>query len=243
MSEADVGRDAIAAADGVVASRRALQAARARELGQRLADWLGPLTGSERVLDAGCGTGAFAEAVAPHVGEVIGVDESEAFVAAANEALGSLSVCFMVGDARVLGFPSGSFDLAGCLRVLHHTDDPARVVSELVRVVRPGGVVVVVDQLAHLEAETAQRIDRFEHARDATHSRLLRSVEIVSLLERSGARVERTDTTAEIRDVEAFLDLAGLAGDDRERVRALAPGDTYPVEIGWFLARRPLEER
>lgn len=62
----------------------ALQAEHQHDLAARVARLLAPLRGNERALDVGCGTGALAYALAPHVGEVVGVDASEAHVDAAR---------------------------------------------------------------------------------------------------------------------------------------------------------------
>ena len=67
-----------------VEQRRALQAARHEELEARVVELLAPFAGDERALDVGCGTGALAYVLAAHVGEVVGVDSSEAYVEAAR---------------------------------------------------------------------------------------------------------------------------------------------------------------
>jgi tRNA/tmRNA/rRNA uracil-C5-methylase (TrmA/RlmC/RlmD family) len=57
-----------------VALRQALQDERASDLAERVRRLLGPFAGTEAALDSGCGTGALAFALAPHVAEVVGVD-------------------------------------------------------------------------------------------------------------------------------------------------------------------------
>jgi hypothetical protein len=42
----------------------------------------------------------------------------------------------------------------------------------------------------------------------------------------------------ETRDLERYLDLAACEGEERERARALAPGASFPVTVGWYLLRR-----
>ena len=41
-----------------------------------------------------------------------------------------------------------------------------------------------------------------------------------------------------MREIERYLDAAGLQGEERERVRRMAPAAEYEVEVGWFLARK-----
>lgn len=102
----------------------------------------------DQVLDVGCGAGddvrALARIVGPS-GKVIGVDASEAMVAQARARSDGLElpVEFQSGDIYRLDFLDGAFTASRADRVLHHLDDPGRALSELTRVVRPGGRVVV----------------------------------------------------------------------------------------------------
>ena len=197
-----------------------------------------PFSGNERALDSGCGTGALAFALAPLVREVVGVDKSIDLLEAARAAAPA-NVTLLEGDAAALPFEVGEFDLAGCLRVLHHVHRPELVVSELARVTRPGGRVLVVDQLADIDPLRAIEVGRFERARDASHERLLSDSDIRSLLDTNGLVVTRNEVTREQRDLERYLDLAAVPEVDRSRVRALAPAPVFEVDVGWYVARKP----
>jgi len=105
------------------------------------------LTPGARVLEVGCGTGVFlarlAEAVGPR-GQVTGVDHAARLAEQARQRTRSLpSVRIDVATAYALPYPDGAFDIAHCERLLVHLDDPAAALSEMRRVVRPGGRVVV----------------------------------------------------------------------------------------------------
>lgn len=219
-----------------VQQRVALQRRRAAELAERLQRLL-PLHGTERVLDAGCGTGALAEALAPRAREVVGVDLDERYLEQAR-ATGAPTCTFLVGDAAALPFPDGAFDVAACLRVLHHSADPAAVVAELGRVADRAGRVLVADQIAADDPARAERDHAFERARDPSHGALLRIEEIEALLAANGLRVAQRELSHEERDVGEFLDLVGLTGAERERVLALAPCDPYDVRVAWLVAGR-----
>jgi ubiquinone/menaquinone biosynthesis C-methylase UbiE len=223
-----------------ISLRVARQRAAAAALAARVAAWLGPATADSRALDAGCGTGALAEALAPLVGEVVGVDLDESLLAEARR-LPLSNVSFAVADARALPFGAGSFDIAGCHRVLHHVRRPELVLAELVRVTRPGGKVLVVDQLGAVDPLVSLELDRFERTRDPSHARLLPDGDIRALLEANDLTVARNEIVREPRQLEPYLDITGCEGDARDRARALAPGAEYTVEIGWYLAvRTPL---
>ncbi len=195
--------------------------------------------GDERVLDAGTGTGALAFALAPHVAGVVGVDRSPELLEEARRRAGPFpGVTFVEGDATKLDAVTGSFDLAGCARTLHHVHRPELVVAELARVTRPGGRVLVIDQIAPVDPLLAREIDRFERARDDTHERLLPDPDVRGLLEANSLVVVRTRFEEERRDLDRYLDLAGCEGESREQARALAPAGNK-VPVGWYLASKP----
>jgi SAM-dependent methyltransferase len=221
-----------------VAARLALQAERAADLADTLRRLLPPLRGDERVLDSGCGTGALAAALAPRVAEVVGVDADEAYLDAARERCPA-NCTFVQGDAMSLPFGYGEFDLSGCLRLLHHTPRPELVVSELARVTRPGGVVLVVDQLGSVDPIVSLELDRFERARDPSHRRLLPDADVRGFLDANDLVVLHNEVVRERRDMEQYLDLVGLEGEERERIRRLAPAGVQEIEVGWYVARKP----
>jgi ubiquinone/menaquinone biosynthesis C-methylase UbiE len=221
----------------VVGYRVAMQQEREAALASRLQELLAPLDGTERVLDSGCGAGALAFAVAPFVGRVTGVDLSADLVAAGS-ALAPANCELVVGDATALPFEYGSFDIAGCMRVLHHAHRPELVVSELARVTRPGGRILIVDQLGFVDPVVSAETDRFEHARDPSHVRLLPDQDIRFLLDANDLEVLTNEVTPEQRDLERYLDLVGLEGEERRRVSGMAPGAVYEVSIGWYVARK-----
>ena len=111
-------------------------------------DLLGATPGS-RILEVGCGLGddavSLARLVAPG-GSVVAIDGSQAMIAAARERHGDVvGLSFDVADAAQLPFDDASFDACRVDRVLQHIADPASAVREMVRVLRPGGVLVAYD--------------------------------------------------------------------------------------------------
>jgi ubiquinone/menaquinone biosynthesis C-methylase UbiE len=108
------------------------------------------LAHGERLLDVGCGLGEAALVLAQDLGdggEVVGVDVSERMlrVARSNAGAAGCRVRFTVGDACSLDEPDHSFDAARSERTLQWLADPAAAVAEMVRVVRPGGRVSLID--------------------------------------------------------------------------------------------------
>jgi ubiquinone/menaquinone biosynthesis C-methylase UbiE len=214
----------------------ALQAERAAELATRVRQLI-TLRGDERALDVGTGTGAMAFALAPHVREVVAVD-SDASMLDAARANAPANVELVQSDAESLPFELGSFDLASTLRTLHHVRRPELVVAELVRVVRPGGTLIVVDQIAPVDPLEALDLNRFEVARDPSTTRVLADNDLRSLFDSNGLVTRRVDFERERRDLDSYLDLAGCEGAERERARALAPGG-YTALLGWYVLSKP----
>jgi len=215
----------------------ALQDERAAALEEKIVRFVSP-SGDERALDSGCGAGALAFALAPHVREVVGVDVVPELLEQARQRTDRFpNATFVEGDATKLPFELGSFDLAGTLRTLHHIARPELVVSELARVVVPGGRVLVVDQIAPLDPLAAVELNAFERTRDPSHTRALADVDMRTLFEANGLVLARAETEAETRDLDAYLDLAGCEGDERERARSAAPPN-YTAILGWYLLEK-----
>ena len=108
------------------------------------------LTQGQRLLDVGCGLGEASLALAEDLGErgeLVAIDASERMLRVArSNARGARSrVRFSVGDACHLDEPDASFDAARSERTLQWLADPAAAVAEMVRVVRPGGRVSLID--------------------------------------------------------------------------------------------------
>jgi len=101
-----------------------------------------------RVLDVGCGPGSISVGLARAIepGELHGIDMEESQIAlarAASEAGGHSNAAFHVGDVTGLPFEDDYFDVAHCHAVLMHVPDTAAVLSEVKRVLKPGGIIAV----------------------------------------------------------------------------------------------------
>ncbi|HEU4723085.1 MAG TPA: metalloregulator ArsR/SmtB family transcription factor [Gemmatimonadaceae bacterium] len=104
--------------------------------------------------DLGCGTGQTTSALAPFVARVVAVDESEAMLAAARERVGHHdNVDVRGGRLEALPIDDDALDVAVLSLVLHFVVDPALVLREAARVLRPGGRLLVIDMEPHEREE------------------------------------------------------------------------------------------
>jgi SAM-dependent methyltransferase len=104
------------------------------------------------VLDVGCGVGHWAQVLAsalPAEARVIGVDRDQSWVDEATERAASRGIShrfrYQLSEAQALPFPDASFDLVTCQTLLIHVADPGIVIAEMVRVARPGGLVLAAE--------------------------------------------------------------------------------------------------
>jgi ubiquinone/menaquinone biosynthesis C-methylase UbiE len=196
--------------------------------------------GEERAIDAGTGAGTLALALAPLVREVVGVDIVPELLARGREGAPA-NVTFVEGDATRLPFDSGTFDLACSRRTLHHIARPELAIAELARVTVPGGRVFVDDQIAPVDPLAALELDRFERARDTSHTRTLPDIDFRQLFEANDLVLLREHFQTHMRKLDYYLDLAGCTGDARTRATHLSPGgpDSYVAESAWYLLRKP----
>ncbi len=203
----------------------------------RSADTLGrlidliPAAPGERWLDAACGPGLVARGLAPHVGEVHGVDMTPAMVEVARReaaAEGIGNAVFSVGDATALDFPEAAFDGAVTRFSLHHIPVPGRVVEELTRVVRPGGAVVLADHVASADADEAAWHEEIERLRDPSHWACLTPARLRALAERAGLALEHEQEIPISIDFEEWI-ARGSGGPGSADLIARALADRVPA--------------
>jgi ubiquinone/menaquinone biosynthesis C-methylase UbiE len=118
------------------------------------------------LLDIGTGTGRMLEVLAPRVERALGIDQSREMLSIARvnlEQAGLENASVRLGDMYQLALPDASFDAVVVHQVLHYADRPAAAIAEAARVLRPGGILVLVDFAPH-----ALEFLREEH----THRRL-----------------------------------------------------------------------
>lgn len=134
-----------------------------------LIDYAGVKPG-ERALDVATGTGNTAFALAEAGAAVTGVDISTGMLEQARRRAEeeSIHVEFAEGSAEELPFRDGTFDLVTARHAPHHFRDVARFLSEVFRVLKPGGRYVMSDGVSP-NAESYDWFDRWQRLRDPSH--------------------------------------------------------------------------
>jgi ubiquinone/menaquinone biosynthesis C-methylase UbiE len=183
----------------------------------------------DRAVDLACGPGTLALRFARHVRWVCAFDLTPAILerarrSAATEDLRNID--FALGDAQSLPFPDASLDLAVTSYSLHHIPDPARVIGEMARVVKPGGRVGVLDIIVPEDPQAAALNNHIERLRDASHTRTLPQSELASLFQAHGLRILAAETEDHAHTFDHWMMVAGWK-----------PGDAPYTE-----ARRVLEQ-
>jgi len=116
------------------------------------------------LLDIGTGTGRMLEILAPRVEHALGIDQSREMLSIARVNLARAGLengSVRLGDMYQLALPDSSFDAVVIHQVLHYADRPAAAIAEAARVLRPNGVLLLVDfaphELEFLREEHAHR--------------------------------------------------------------------------------------
>ena len=162
------------------------------------------------------------------------------------EDKGVTNVSFREADAEDLPFERERFDLVTCRIAPHHFPDARLFLRECARVLKPGGILLLQDQLLPDDEKSAQFVDAFERLRDPSHNRAFSEGEWTAMCAAAGIAVEHCETYIKRHQ---FLPWARRQGNDEatiaQLIQMLRAGAAGSREPGWIRAsgggrRRPL---
>ncbi|MBE0616536.1 MAG: class I SAM-dependent methyltransferase, partial [Proteobacteria bacterium] len=159
-------------------------------------------TSPGRVLDLACGPGIVAEAIAPWVGALVGVDGTLEMVRLARArcaAKGLSNSHFQAAWAENLPFRDAAVDAVVTRLSFHHFSDLPAVLAEVRRVLRPGGDLVVADVTCAEDPGDAALHNALERLRDPTHVRMLAPSQLREALRRGGFAIQAEETWSQQR--------------------------------------------
>ena len=194
-----------------------------------------------RALDVATGGGHTALALAPLVREVVAADLTPEMLAAAEgfvRGRGAANVVFREADAEDLPFGEGEFDLVTCRIAPHHFPDPAHFVRECARVVGPGGLVAVIDNITPPDSLAARHINAVEKLRDPSHVWACTAAEWESFFANAGLAVEHAELFTKARDFHRWADMMSVPPKVKLQLEVLLRQAPAPA----LEALRPREE-
>lgn len=153
-----------------------------------------------RALDVATGAGHTAIALAPHVAEVIASDLTPQMLAQAEHLArerGLTNLHTRQADAESLPFEDASFDLVTSRIAPHHFANIPKFLRECARVLKPGGLLIIVDNIA--PADAGAEVDAFEQMRDPSHVHCLSPEEWMQGMTDAGLTVLHSEEMAKIR--------------------------------------------
>ncbi len=182
-----------------------------------MVSWAEP-KGDETLLDVATGTGFTAFAFAPHVSNVVAMDITsemidQAKIIARGQKIANVS--FQVGEAEKLPFKDNTFNIVTCRIAAHHFVGIVCFLSEVQRVLVPGGIFLLVDSCSPEDREINRWHNHIEKLRDPSHVTNYLPSAWKGMIEKSGMAIEKIDADL-CRTYLSFSDWTRTAGCTEE---------------------------
>jgi SAM-dependent methyltransferase len=204
--------------------------------------------GGESVVDVGTGVGHTLRRVAPSFRRAVGVDATREMLEAGVAVLGSAGITNAVliqADATALPIASESADVVTSRLAAHHFADAAGGFREIARILRPGGLFVLVDNYTPDDPELDRFINEVETLRDPSHVRNHTVAGWRELLERAGlSTTVDSDRSITKLSTENWLERSQTppdrADEVRRRLRTASPSAVaaFQIESTTFAVRK-----
>src|SRR5215510_3822948 len=161
-----------------------------------------------RVLDVACGPGIVTSALAERAQQVVALDLTPQMLEMARERCskaGQANVMFKEGSATALPFADACFDAVITRLSFHHFLEPSAVLKEMLRVLRPHGIVAIADVVSAEEPDKSELQNAIEALRDPSHVRMLTGSELMAMVAQAAVTIEWQETWEKPREFEEWL--------------------------------------
>lgn len=176
------------------------------------------------VLDVSTGGGHTALAFAPHVRKVVATDLTPEMLAAAEQLTRERSVGnieYQLADTEKLPFGNAQFDLITNRIALHHYPDAAMAIHEMARVLKPGGLLALVDNAVPPDRQTGSYVNAFEKLRDPSHHWCYSVSELERFLCDANLGIVHVEASDKEMEFEPWADRMGASVETKEKLRVL----------------------
>ena len=188
---------------------------------------------SDVVLDVACGPGLVACEFAPHAKHVTGIDITPRMIEQSKERQkdkGLTNLTWIIGDILPLPFPDSQFSIVLTRYSFHHFLNPLAVLTEMIRVCKPDGRIMVID-VVH-PSEKVDAYDQLEKLRDPSHVHTLSFSEMASIFANSGLANVKTAQYKVEGELEQQLKASFPNPGDEEKIREMFEADLGVNHIG-----------
>ncbi len=210
-------------------------------------------------LDVAPGGGHSALAIAQHVRLVAAVDITFPMLQAARQFTrqqGQENIFWVQGDGGRLPFEDDRFDLVTCRVALHHFPDQSGAIADWARCLKPGGYLVLVDNVGPEDQAANDYINAFEKRRDPSHGRVHSPTLLIHFIEDAGLTLLSADALRKPMLFHPWMERMSVPRNDRAVLTQMLwesagaaraflnpkgkdDGTTFDLQEGLFLARKP----
>jgi len=208
---------------------------------QRLIE-LGEWNPQLQALDIATGGGHTALAVAPYVAQVTVTDLTPRMLEKARDfilAQGVTNALFQVADAEQLPFAPESFDRVTCRIAPHHFPDISQFVQEVVRVLKPGGMFLLIDCMAPSDPELDIFDNTVEKWRDPSHGRSCTAEEWQAFFKEAGLLIEHREFFRKTHTYDDWTERSQLPFEEKARLTQFILESNNRIQSYFGILRKP----
>lgn len=193
-------------------------------------------------LDIATGGGHTALVVAPHVAQVTVTDLTPRMLAAAREFLlaqGITNAQFQVADAEQLPFAAATFDRVTCRVAAHHYPNIAQSVKEVARILKPGGLYLLIDCMAPDDPELDTFDNTIEKWRDPSHQRSCTPEEWRTFFMQAGLLVEQIEFFRKTLEYDDWTARSRMPADEKAQLAQFIVQSNSRIQTYFEVSQRP----